>query len=212
VDVNFETGLYSDAVLFEDGWIKNVSLYFSAQGDIDAVRIQHKDDRLPVAHGPVIPGMVNVHSHAFQRGLVGKTQTFGSPGDDFWSWRRAMYQFVEELTPETYRNQAEVLYREMVFHGYTTVCEFHYVHHAPGGDPYDEPMSMSRALVDAADAAGIRLTLLPVLYVYSGFDKTPLEAGQLRFGNSVDEYVKLVESVCGLKKSNRHLEVGYAPH
>lgn len=192
--------------------MENVSLYFSDQGEIMEVRVDHEDDRLPVAAGPVIPGMVNVHSHAFQRGLVGKTQAFALAEDDFWSWRQAMYTFVDELTPDSYRKQAEALYREMVFHGYTTVCEFHYLHHGPGGARFSDISSMSSALVDAAKAAGIRLCLLPVLYVYSGFDRSPLNHGQLRFGNSVDEYLSLVESVFALKKDYPLLDVGYAPH
>jgi len=192
--------------------MKNVSLFFCDKGEIEAVRINYKDDSLPVAAGPVIPGMVNVHSHAFQRGLVGKSQSFSTPGDDFWSWRQAMYAYVDELTPESYRLQAESLYREMVLHGYTTVCEFHYLHHGAGGTRYSDVSSMSHALVDAANAAGIRLCLLPVLYAYSGFDRSPVNEGQLRFGNSVDEYLRLVEAVFGLKKSNPKLAVGYAPH
>ena len=85
--------------------MENVSLFFSDRGEIEGIRIDNNAERLPVARGPVIPGMVNVHSHAFQRGLVGKSQFFTSPDDDFWSWRQAMYECVDELTPDSYRKQ-----------------------------------------------------------------------------------------------------------
>ncbi|MGH3738799.1 MAG: formimidoylglutamate deiminase [Micromonosporaceae bacterium] len=131
--------------------------------------------RLP---GLVIPGLVNAHSHAFHRALRGRTH--GGRGD-FWSWRERMYAVAARLDPDSYRDLARATYAEMVLAGITTVVEFHYLHHAPGGARYDDPHAMSHALADAAAEAGIRLVLLDTCYLQSDVDGTPLSGPQLRF-------------------------------
>ncbi|MQA26861.1 MAG: formimidoylglutamate deiminase [Micromonosporaceae bacterium] len=131
--------------------------------------------RLP---GLVIPGLVNAHSHAFHRALRGRTH---AGRGDFWSWREQMYAVAERLDPDSYRELARATYAEMVLAGITTVVEFHYLHHAPGGAGYADPHAMSQALTAAADEAGIRLVLLDTCYLQSDVDGTPLRGPQLRF-------------------------------
>lgn len=129
--------------------------------------------------GVVFPGFSNTHSHVFHRLLRGRV----SPADgDFWSWRDAMYAVAADLDPDAYRRIAAATYREMVNAGYTSVAEFHYLHHQPGGRPYSDPNVMGDALVDAASESGIRLTVLDTCYLSSGFGAAP-EATQLRFAD-----------------------------
>ena len=129
--------------------------------------------------GLTIPGMANCHSHAFHRALRGRTQR---ERGTFWTWREQMYALAERLTPDTYFDLAKAAYREMVAAGFTAVGEFHYLHHGPGGTPYDDPNAMGQAVVDAAREAGIRITLLDTCYVAAGID-APAEGVQLRFSD-----------------------------
>ena len=135
------------------------------------------DERL---RGLVLPGAVNAHSHAFHRLLRGRTH---GDGGSFWTWRELMYREAGRLDPASYERVATGVYAEMVAAGWTTVAEFHYVHHAPDARPYDPPHAMERALARAARASGIRLTLLDTCYLSSGFG-APLEAAQRRFGDT----------------------------
>lgn len=128
----------------------------------------------------VVPGFVNAHSHAFHRALRGRTH---DDGGDFWRWREAMYRVAADLTPESYRDLARVVFREMVETGWTAVGEFHYVHHRPDGRPYDPPHAMELALADAARDVGIRLVLLDTCYLTADVDGRPLEPAQRRFGD-----------------------------
>jgi formiminoglutamate deiminase len=132
------------------------------------------DEWLP---GMVLPGFANAHSHAFHRALRGRTQ--GEHGT-FWTWRDRMYALADRLDPDTYRQLATAVYAEMALAGVTTVGEFHYLHHGPGGARYGEPNAMGLALRDAARAAGIRLTLLDTCYLRGGIE-VPLEGVQRRF-------------------------------
>ncbi|MHB1991590.1 amidohydrolase family protein, partial [Metallibacterium scheffleri] len=136
-------------------------------------------------HGWVIPGLVNAHSHAFQRAMAGLAEhrvvRAGDTQDSFWSWRETMYTFAARLDPETLHAVAAQAYVEMLEAGYTQVCEFHYLHHAQDGKPYAPASAMSAALIAAARETGIGLTLLPTLYMSGGFDRRPLAARQQRF-------------------------------
>lgn len=143
----------------------------------------------------VAPGIANLHSHAFQRAMAGMAERQVRADDSFWSWREAMYRFAQQLDPDAMRAVAAQLYAEMLEAGYTTVCEFHYLHHSPDGSPYDDPAAMSRALIAAAHDTGIRLTLLPVLYMTGGFDGRALDARQQRFGHDVDGYLRLLDGL-----------------
>ncbi len=124
--------------------------------------------------GPLLPGMANLHSHAFQRAMAGLAEVRGSPDDDFWSWRELMYKFVARLTPQFASAIARQLYIELLKSGYTAVAEFHYVHNGPDGKPYANPAEMSLAHVAAAGETGIAITMLPVLYGYGAFGGGPL--------------------------------------
>lgn len=128
--------------------------------------------------GMVFPGFANAHSHAFHRALRGHTQQTG----DFWTWREAMYQIADLLDPDSYLRLATAAYAEMALAGFTAVGEFHYLHHQPGGTPYDDPNAMGEALIEAARRAGVRLTLLDTCYLTGGIGQ-PLNGFQTRFGD-----------------------------
>src|SRR5690348_5707212 len=156
--------------------------------------------------GLVVPGMPNLHSHAFQRAMAGLAERAGPGGDSFWRWREVMYRFLAALTPDDVEAIAAQLYVECLLHGYTSVAEFHYLHNAPDGSPYDDTTEMARRIAGAAGSAGIRLTLLPVLYRHGGFGGMPPSEGQRRFVLSLDAYAELCETM------GRDVRVGVAPH
>lgn len=157
-----------------------------------------------------LPGVVNQHSHAFQRAMAGLAERMTHPSDSFWTWRDTMYRMAGRFDPDTLHAVAAQLYAEMLEAGYTTVCEFHYLHHAPDGRPYADSAAMSRALIAAARETGIRLTLLPVLYMTGGFDGRPLSERQRRFGHPVDAYLRLFETLH--REQDDTLRVGCALH
>ena len=158
----------------------------------------------------VLPGIPNLHSHAFQRAMAGLAERRGDPADSFWTWREVMYAFAGKLGPDDLRAIATQLYVEMLKAGYTQVCEFHYLHHQPDGKPYADHAAMSLALIEAAQEAGIGLTLLPTLYMSGGFDKRPLDGRQRRFAHDVDGFLRLVERLRMLESA--HLRIGIALH
>jgi len=156
--------------------------------------------------GLVIPGLANAHSHAFHRALRGRTQ---SGRGDFWSWREQMYAVANRLDPHNYLALARATYAEMALAGITCVGEFHYVHHQPGGTPYDDPNIMGAALIEAAAQAGVRLTLLDTCYLAGGFDE-PLGEAQLRFGDGdADGWAKRASAI---DAGASHVRVGAAIH
>jgi formimidoylglutamate deiminase len=178
----------------------------------------------------VLPGVANLHSHAFQRAMAGLAERRARrvderrqevsqpiPGDQarsrvdsFWTWRETMYAFAARIDPDALRAIAARLYVEMLKAGYTHVCEFHYLHNAPDGRPYADPAAMSLAIIEAAREAGIGLTLLPVLYLTGGFDGRPVNERQRRFRLSVDAYLRLLEALVAMESSR--LRVGIALH
>ena len=189
-------GLHSEYLWTSRGWERDLAVGSTAGG---VVRARF-----------ALPGMPNLHSHAFQRAMAGLAERRGPGDDSFWTWRETMYAFASRVGPDELRAIAAQLYVEMVKAGYTHVCEFHYLHNAPGGRPYADAAVMSRALVEAAREAGIGLTLLPVLYMTGGFDGRPLSDRQKRFGLSVDAYLGLLESLAALESDA--LRVGIALH
>lgn len=163
--------------------------------------------RLP---GITLPGLVNAHSHAFHRVLRGRTD---ERGGDFWSWRRLMYEVAGALDPDSWRELATAVFGEMVLAGITTVGEFHYVHHSPGGVPYADPNAMGLAVVEAAEVAGIRLTLLDSLYRWSGFGDRALEGVQTRFGDaSPAAWAERAEAMLGVVRDRPAVRFGAAVH
>lgn len=155
----------------------------------------------------LLPGFVNVHSHVFQRLLRGHTHRPLSHHDTFWTWRAAMYDAAQRLTPDSLYELALSTYREMLAAGYTSVGEFHYIHHQPGGQPYANPNVMSEAIVQAGREVGMRVVLLMTAYAQAGFNQPPQE-GQRRFCDaSVDAYLDRVEAL-----RTKGALVGVAPH
>jgi formimidoylglutamate deiminase len=192
------------------GWQSDARLAVNADG-----RIEVAGDLPGEALGRwVLPGMPNLHSHAFQRAMAGLAERRGGTSqqanDSFWTWRETMYAFAAAVGPEELQAIAAQLYVEMLKAGYTQVCEFHYLHHQPDGTPYAQPEAMSLALIAAAREAGIALTLLPVLYMSGGFDGRPLAPRQRRFGHAVSDYVRLLETLRGHESDD--VRVGIALH
>lgn len=149
--------------------------------------------------GLVLPGMANVHSHAFQRAMAGLAEWDAGGSDNFWSWREAMYRFAERLTPESQLAVARFLFIEMLKAGYTSVGEFHYLHNKPGGAAYAPAALMAEAIATAAAESGIALTMMPTLYMTGGTDGRALAMRQERFGKTVEELLTLRESLRGKK-------------
>ena len=184
--------------LLPEGWAKDVLLSVEA-GEIVAVETGASGPQ-PLA-GPVLPGMANVHSHAFQRAMAGLTELRGAGEDDFWTWRELMYRFVERLTPDQAQVVAHFLYIEMLRQGYTAVGEFHYVH---------RPDGMLQAHLDAAREAGIAITLMPSVYRWSGFGEQPLQERQRAFERDTDA---VLEAYSGLAaRATPEVRIGVAPH
>ena len=181
---------------------------------IDAGRIVAKGGEgatSQVLAGMALPGIPNLHSHAFQRAMAGLAERRVAGQDDFWSWRETMYHFAGRVGPDELRVIAAQLYLEMLEQGYTEVCEFHYLHQQPDGRPYADPAAMSLALIEAARDVGIGLTLLPVLYLSGHFDGRPLAERQRRFSlGSVDGFLRLVEAL--LPHESDRVRIGIALH
>ncbi|WP_456425137.1 formimidoylglutamate deiminase [Rhodocaloribacter sp.] len=204
--------LHCPVALLPDGWAENVAVKFDEDGWIRSVRTGVEAWRVAQARGPVLPGMPNVHSHAFQRAIAGRTQRVGPGDDDFWTWRQAMYAFAGRMTPEAVEATAAQLYVDMLKSGYTAVGEFHYLHHQPDGTPYEDPAELSRRIVAAARETGIGLTHLPVLYAHGGFGGAPPAEGQRRFLNDVEGIGRILAAIAKDAGGDPQLRVGLAPH
>ena len=191
---------YAREALLQSGWARDVLITVD-DGVITAVETGGAAKGAERLHGPVLPGMANLHSHAFQRAMAGLTDVRAAPHDDFWSWRELMYQFMERLTPEQAQAIAAQLYIEMLQHGYTAVAEFHYVHH---------PAEMLDRHLAAARETGIAITLLPSLYRWSGFGAKPLAPRQRRFASDVRTVLDIVQRL--QRERSADVNVGVAPH
>ncbi len=188
--------LWAPIAWIDEQWRTRVRFEINAFGQWSAITADVNpspaDYRLP---GPTLPGLVNAHSHAFQRGFAGLTHRRDAAQDDFWSWREQMYSLALRVAPEQLRAIAALLYTELLEGGYTQVCEFHYLHHGRDGRPYADPFTMSRALSEAAADTGIGLTLLPVLYERAGFSETALAERQRRFRTTVRDVLAIRDAV-----------------
>lgn len=209
------TSLHAQNALLPTGWAHNVLLQWNASGELTAVTPNANPGSALQAAGPLTPGLPNLHSHAFQRAMAGLTEFRGTAPDgqqdSFWSWRTLMYQFAARLTPEQVEAIATWLYIEMLEAGYTSVCEFHYLHHSADGTPYADDAELSKALLRAAHTAGIAITLLPVLYQTSSFGGTPPTAGQRRFIRSTESMLRLLDTLKPLCDA-QGARLGLAPH
>ncbi len=200
---HFSTALLPDGwaddvvIAVEDGVIADMSV---------GVPCPPFTDRLP---GIAVPGVANLHSHAHQRAMAGLTERSGPVPDSFWTWRETMYRAVAAITPDDLRVIATQAFVEMLLGGYTHVAEFHYLHHGPDGQPYADPAEMARQVIEAARAAGIGLTLLPVLYAAGGFDGSAPSAGQQRFACDADGFAAIRAA---LPAATAGVNYGVAPH
>jgi formimidoylglutamate deiminase len=207
-----ERSLFAAHALLPTGWARDVLLSWNEQGFLTDVKTQCVCPAGTLqAAGPLLPGMPNLHSHAFQRAFGGLTEYRGAAQDSFWSWRSLMYRFVAAITPDQLEAIATGLYVEMLEAGYTSVCEFHYVHHDHDGRPYADDAALSMCLLRAAARAGIGLTLLPVLYQTSGFGAAPPSEGQRRFIRSTDNMLALLQKLKPLCEA-QGARLGLAPH
>lgn len=182
---------FAERALLPTGWARNVRLQVDATGLLGEVQADASAEGAERLNGPLLPGMPNLHSHAFQRAMAGLAEVAGNPNDSFWTWRDLMYRLVGQISPEQLGVIARQLYIEMLKAGYTSVAEFHYVHHDQAGQPYADPTELAGRISQAASCAGIGLTLLPVLYSHSGFGGQAPNHGQRRFINSTEQYLAL---------------------
>ena len=157
--------LFAKQLLTADGWRHNqlVTIEAGIITDLCETKAESAEHEADIVKGIVIPGMVNCHSHAFQRAFAGFSEQGSEGKDSFWTWRNIMYQFLEQLTVADAQLIAQQLYIEMLKQGYTRVAEFHYLHHDQQGQQYESPAAMAEAIFKAANASGIGLTMLPVL-------------------------------------------------
>lgn len=200
---------FADFAWLPHGWGANTRIDVAA-GRFSAVEEEAERSVATTLGRFVLPGMPNLHSHAFQRAMAGLAERQTNPEDSFWTWRETMYAFAGRIGPDDLRAIAAQLYVEMLKAGYTQVCEFHYLHRQPDGTPYADPAAMSLALIEGAREAGIGLTLLPTLYMTGGFDNRVLSERQRRFGHEVEIYLRLIEQL--RKMENSTLRVGVALH
>jgi formimidoylglutamate deiminase len=185
------SAFFAERALLPNGWANDVRLEVDAEGVLTDVQADSHADGAERLGGPLLPGMPNLHSHAFQRAMAGLAEVAGNPNDSFWTWRDLMYRLVGKISPDQLGVIARQLYIEMLKAGYTSVAEFHYVHHDIDGVPYANPAELALRISQAASDAGIGLTLLPVLYSHSGFGGQAPNDGQRRFINSTENYLKL---------------------
>lgn len=205
------TDLILQHALLPTGWADEVAITI-AGGAITAVRPNAAPGSGERVAGIVLPGLPNLHSHAFQRGMAGLAETREPEGDSFWTWRQVMYAFLSRLEPDDVEAIAAQAMVEMLEGGFTALAEFHYLHHGPDGRPYADPAEMAARIAAAAEASGIGLTLLPVFYAYGGFGGQAASDGQRRFTTDLDGYRDLAErsraAIAGLDDA----VVGVAPH
>ncbi|MGV6874251.1 formimidoylglutamate deiminase [Pseudochelatococcus sp. B33] len=206
------TALWAEHALLPKGWAENVGIEIDSDGRIARVEAGAAPEGRRVAL--LLPAMTNLHSHAFQRAMAGLSEARGPhPRDTFWTWRQIMYRFLDHLTPDDVEAIAALVQMEMLEAGYATNVEFHYLHHRPGGAPYDNIAEMSERIAAAAAKTGIGLTLLPVHYQFGGVDRRPLGPGQNRFGTTPEEFGRLLDGAeAALRALPADAGIGVAPH
>ncbi|QGZ39786.1 formimidoylglutamate deiminase [Pseudoduganella flava] len=202
--------LFARHALLPDGWRRDVLLRWDDTGRFTGVTADSAPPQGIEQASYVLPGMINLHSHSFQRALSGLTEIAGEGPDSFWTWRDLMYRFALGITPEQMEAIAAQLFVECLRYGYTSICEFHYVHRAPDGALYADVAETARRVIAAAGSAGIGITMLPVLYSYAGFGAVPLSDQQRRFRTGPDDVLAIVQALEPLR--GPMVEVGVAPH
>jgi formimidoylglutamate deiminase len=203
--------LFFDHALLPTGWAQHVRVEV-IDGTIASVAGGSPREGAERIAGIAVPGLPNLHCHAFQRALAGLAECRGPETDSFWTWREVMYHFLERLSPDDVEAIAAFAYIEMLETGYTTVGEFHYLHHDVDGRPYADVGEMATRIAAASSETGIGLTLLPSLYVNGGFGGAPPAAGQRRFVNDPEGFLRLVERTSAIMKNLPAARIGVAPH
>ncbi|WP_426435390.1 formimidoylglutamate deiminase [Bradyrhizobium genosp. P] len=203
--------LHFKRALLPDGWARNVRLSI-AGGWISSVQTGVAATNADECHAIGVPGLSNLHSHGFQRGMAGLTERRGASSDSFWTWRDLMYRFVARMTPEDIESITAQAYVDMLEAGFTRVGEFHYIHHDAAGAPYADLAELAGRVVAAAQASGIGLTLLPVFYAHAGFGGRAPDDGQRRFVNDVDRFARLMDASRRMVAGCESGLVGIAPH
>ena len=204
--------LFFRRALLPQGWTANVRIAVT-DGAVTGVETNAVQGAGEVDLGVVLPGLSNVHSHAFQRAMAGLTEERGpNEGDDFWSWRALMYRFLDRGGPEEIEAITALAFAEMLEGGFTRVGEFHYLHNDPDGRTYADRGELAARIAAAADGTGIGLTLLPVFYAHAGFGGTPPAHGQRRFINDIDGFAKLMDESRRIASALPDAVVGVAPH
>lgn len=210
------TTYLADIVLLPSGWARDVLLQLAPTGDFASVLPEASPGSSPCGtqrlRGAVLPGMPNVHSHAFQRAVAGRAEMRERRHDTFWSWRESMYSLLTLLEPTDVRAVSQQVYVEMLKAGYTSVGEFHYLHNDRNGGSYSDHAEMSWAVLEAAQAAGIGITHLPVLYQRSGFGRKAPSGGQRRFAMDVEDLLRMTDSIRTRHVNDPQVRVGIAPH
>lgn len=201
-----------EEILLPDGWAQGVEITVDKLGMIETVMADCPPSNEAKRLGIAVPGMANVHSHAFQRGMAGLSERRGPGTDSFWSWRKIMYTFNDNLTPDHVEAMAALVYCEMLETGFTSVGEFHYLHHDCDGEAFDDIGEMAGRICAAAHTTGIALTLLPVLYRWANFGNKPAVHGQRRFINDLDQYSQLLDASKRHLANTSHGVLGIAPH
>ncbi|MYN29940.1 formimidoylglutamate deiminase [Duganella levis] len=201
--------LFARQALLPDGWASDVLIEWDAGGAITAISSGAAAAGVESVEY-ALPGMINLHSHSFQRALGGRTEKAGDSKDSFWTWRDLMYRFARNITPEHIEAIAAQLFSECLRHGYTSLCEFHYVQRAPDGAMYARPAETAERVIAAARLTGIGVTMLPVLYSYSGFGELALKPEQQRFKTDAQDVLRIVEAL--EPQRDAQVEVGVAPH
>jgi formiminoglutamate deiminase len=181
-------------------------------GRIERIERSVRREPQDAAHGIAAPGLCNLHSHAFQRGMAGLAERRGPAHDDFWTWREVMYRFLDRLTPEDVQAISAQAFAEMLQAGFTRVGEFHYLHNDVDGSAYANPGELTDQIVAAAETTGIALTLLPVFYAHGGFGGAAPTAGQRRFLTDPEGFARLVEHGRAAVARAPDAVVGIAPH
>ena len=204
-------GIFFDEALLPQGWARGVRITV-ADGRIASIAGGAAAEPGDERHGIGLPGIGDLHSHAFQRGMAGLAEIRGTSADNFWTWRELMYRFVGRMTPEEIEAVAAQAYVEMLEAGFTRVGEFHYIHHDVSGVPYGNRAELAERIAAAAQASGIGLTLLPVFYAHAGFGGRAPESGQRRFINDIDGFARLHEASRRALAGQEGAIVGVAPH
>lgn len=205
------TVLHADHAFLPGGWARDVRIALT-DGAIATVETGAAPQPGDARHAVLVPGLPNLHSHAFQHAMAGLAERRGPGSDSFWSWREQMYRFALTMTPDDVEAVAGALYCAMLEVGFTRVGEFHYLHHDRDGRPYADPAEMATRIAAAAATTGIGLTLLPVFYAHAGFGAKPPAEGQRRFISDLDLFARMLDGAAAAIRPLDRAVLGLAPH